>query len=1023
MSENSHDRSAPALPEETPKSKSTAHPGKKRKYIPAVTPRLKVLLYTVFGLFAVLTANSIYLASVKALEAFTANQYQDYFYILMFFLHLVLGLAIIVPFIIFIAFHLRATYKRKNRTAVRVGYFLLAICILLLFSGLGLTRSLIDLKSPAMRSVVYWVHVITPVAAIWLYCIHRLSGPPIKWRVGAKFGIATAVFVVAMVILQAQDPRDFNTAGAPESAEYFEPSLVRTRDGGFIHKEALMNDKYCLDCHQDVHADWALSAHRFSSFNNPAYLVSVAETREVRGIKASRWCAGCHDPVPFLSGRFDDPNFDMHEDETAHAAITCSVCHAISNINSNRGNADYTIEEPIHYPFAYSDNSLLKWLNHQLVKAKPSFHKQMMLKPFHKTEEFCSTCHKVHLPQEVTQYKEFLRGQNHYDAYLLSGVSGHGLRSFYYPPEAQTNCNECHMPRKESDDFGAIPNALTGNLEVHDHLFPSANTAVLWLKNKDEAIQAHQKFLAGNARVDIFGIREGDDITGPLTAPLRPEMKTLEPGQDYVLETLIRTLKVGHLFTQGTADSNEIWLDVTLVENARYDESGNRTGGQVIGRSGGLDDHKKVDPWSHFVNVFMLDKNGNRIDRRNAHDIFVPLYNNQIPPGAAQAVHYGFRVPQQPAGPITVEIKLQYRKFDQTYMNYISSYHTKHNLPLRGRVVDGQYVNDLPITTIASDRLTFPVAGVDAEVQNPPRDIPIWQRWNDYGIGLLLEGGGVDGQLKQAEQAFLQVEKLGQFHGPINLARVYNREGRLEEAVDAINRAEEFKGTENYPDWTVRWLKGVIQQQQGFLDEAIENLTGAIEYRTEETVRRKFDFTKDYVVLNLLGETLFERAKQERGESNREARGRYFEMAKERFRQVLEIDSENVTAHYVLSQILVLEKADLESRADGEPTDPAIAKKIANLEEQIEFHRREHLKYKMDDSARQIAEPLASRKYPWARRASQGTVVYELQRPDAFELNPQTSVRQEAQAKAEANAEVQPDAETKPAETGEAIRP
>ena len=132
--------------------------------------------------------------------------------------------------------------------------------------------------------------------------------------------------------------------------------------------------------------------------------------------------------------------------ETAQAGITCTACHSITNVNSVRGNADYTIEEPLHYPFAYSDNPLLQWINNQLVKAKPSFHKKTFLKPFMKTAEYCSTCHKVHLPAELTHYKEFLRGQNHYDSYLLSGVSGHGARSFYYPPQAETNCNRCHMP-------------------------------------------------------------------------------------------------------------------------------------------------------------------------------------------------------------------------------------------------------------------------------------------------------------------------------------------------------------------------------------------------------------------------------------------------------------------------------------------------------------------------------------------------------------------------------------------------
>ena len=143
---------------------------------------------------------------------------------------------------------------------------------------------------------------------------------------------------------------------------------------------------------------------------------------------AARWCAGCHDVVPFFSGAFDDPKFDDVNHPTSQAGITCTVCHAITHVNSTRGNADYTIEEPIHYPFAFSTNKLLAFLNETMVKAKPEFHKKTFLKPLHKTAEFCSTCHKVSIPHELNHYKEFLRGQNHYDTFLLSGVSGHGAR-------------------------------------------------------------------------------------------------------------------------------------------------------------------------------------------------------------------------------------------------------------------------------------------------------------------------------------------------------------------------------------------------------------------------------------------------------------------------------------------------------------------------------------------------------------------------------------------------------------------
>ena len=58
-----------------------------------------------------------------------------------------------------------------------------------------------------------------------------------------------------------------------------------------------------------------------------------------------------------------------------------------------------------------------------------------------------------------------------------------------------------------------------------------------------------------------------------------------------------------------------------------------------------------VDPYSHFINVYMLDRDGNRIDRRNPQDIFVPLYNKQIPPGAGQVVHFGARCPRRTKRP------------------------------------------------------------------------------------------------------------------------------------------------------------------------------------------------------------------------------------------------------------------------------------------------------------------------------------------------------------------------------------
>src|SRR5262249_39238211 len=263
-----------------------------------------------------------------------------------------------------------------------------------------------------------------------------------------------------------------------------------------IRADVLMMDEYCQKCHQDIYEDHFHSAHKFSSFNNPPYRFSVRETRQVslkrdRKTQASRWCAGCHDPVPFFSGAFDDPEFDDVTAPTAHAGISCTVCHAITHVNSPMGNADYTIEEPQHYPFARSTNGFLQWVNNQVVKAKPDFHKKTFLKPLHKTAEFCSTCHKVSLPVELNHYKEFLRGQNHKrgprpaetrNATNLSArASGLGSSPSHSPPQAKTNCAECHMPLKPSLDFGSKEFDGSGERKVHHPLFPAANNGLPWL--------------------------------------------------------------------------------------------------------------------------------------------------------------------------------------------------------------------------------------------------------------------------------------------------------------------------------------------------------------------------------------------------------------------------------------------------------------------------------------------------------------------------------------------------------------
>lgn len=700
---------------------STHH--KNRQNHPAVGSVLRKFLVVIFGLFAFLTANSIYLLSVTI----AGPEHQTQFYLNMFLLHLVMGLMILVPLIVFSIGHMRNTRHRKNRYAVRVGYTLFATAIILFISGIALTRVdlagfSLNIQNPLTRSVAYWLHILSPIAAIWLFIIHRLAGPKLRWHVGVRCLTVAAVITVGAILWQYERP----DAQEPEDKQSFFPALAQTATGAFIETTALQNDAYCKECHHEAHETWANSMHKFSSFNNPVYAFSVRETRAALlerdgDLGASRFCAGCHDPVLLFSGTFedpkyDDPHLDLDSDPAARAGITCTVCHSITHVNSPRGNADYTIEAPEHYPFFDSKNVTLSWLNRQLIKAKPALHKATFLKPVHQEAAFCGSCHKVHIPQELNAYK-WLRGQNHYDTFWLSGVSGQGVASFYYPPKAEENCNDCHMPMVPigpESNFGVVNE--DGVLKTRDHTFLSANTAIPHLlpekfKDHQALIKAHESFNKGVMRLDFFGIKEGGSIEGILT-PLKPDVPGLEAGKSYLLELVVRTMKMGHLFTQGTADSNEVWLDVVV----RGDQG-------ILGRSGGMDEMGGVDPWSHFLNAFVIDRNGNQIDRRNAQDIFISVYNHQIPPGAADVVHYQLDVPADYKGSITVEATLRYRKFNRTLMQHVSG--------------DQAYVNVLPVMDLAHDSITFQT-GEPRTVDESK--IPPWQRWNDYGIALLRNG-------------------------------------------------------------------------------------------------------------------------------------------------------------------------------------------------------------------------------------------------------------------------------------------
>ena len=99
-----------------------------------------------------------------------------------------------------------------------------------------------------------------------------------------------------------------------------------------------------------------------------------------------------------------------------------------------------------------------------------------------------------------------------------------------------------------------------------------------------------------------------------------------------------------------------------------------------------------------------------------------------------------------------------------------------------------KHIPDLPIVALAEDSVELRVLpkGAPAEAPKVVTEKAEWQRWNDYGIGLFLQG-----DLKGAAAAFLHVTEADPSNpdGWVNLGRVAVQEGDMERARVVLQRA------------------------------------------------------------------------------------------------------------------------------------------------------------------------------------------------------------------------------------------
>jgi tetratricopeptide (TPR) repeat protein len=576
-----------------------------------------------------------------------------------------------------------------------------------------------------------------------------------------------------------------------------------------------------------------------------AHVGALSQPAGATGAVKSKWCGACHDPALMFTGAMSG-DLDRTSSE-AQAGLTCLACHAIDKIHDRTGNGNYNIgdqrEDP--YIFARSESgSFGTFLHDAAIRAKPAAHKERMLRPFFKQSEFCATCHKVSLSPPINNYR-WLRGQNEFDAWHDSGVSLNASRTFYLPPEKR-ECQDCHMP----PEAAGLGDLAAKHGMVRSHRFLAVNTALPFIRGDDETVSRIEAMLQeGRLRVDVFALNSRG--SGSTVMALDRTQPSLVAGDSVTIDVVVRNLGVGHTFPGGTTDSNEGWLEFTVS-----DERGN-----IVASNGLLGEDGVLDPMAHVYKSVLLDANGQPVLRRNNQDARVTVFANVIGPGSADLAHYALVVPHELAGTrIRISARLLWRKFNADFSKFAFEYN-------RDGFRAFDRVPELPVTEIASDVITLgvmplpPAPSVVAET-----DEASWVRFNDYGIGLLMEGNS-----RAAAAAFAEVRSAApdRVDGPLNLARAAIAEGDIELAYTHLRDSEARESG----DARAAWVWGVVLQEDGRYQEAV------LAYR-----RVLEQFPGDRAAWRNLGRTLY--------------LDQQYRAALDAFDRVLSIDPEDRVSHY-----------------------------------------------------------------------------------------------------------------------------
>ncbi len=626
--------------------------------------------------------------------------------------HTVLGLAIVIPLTLWQLSHWLAT--RKVRRSFRkfcayTGFWSMAVVTV---SGLVLTWQAMF----GLFTGHFWgqLHLWSGIAALPFLGYHvwphaRKAGGNLRnglnvpgnsgqaplpdfgpgrrhmWLASGLTLIALgAVVGVLAVVYQAYAP-DFSHYALPTDYKMpygkdpFAPSMAKTVSGGPVAPELLAGSKSCgaAGCHTGIYQEWRASAHRWASEDKFFQAIQGAMIKEA-GAPATRYCAGCHDPVSLLSAyknastSIEAPGFKEGD--------SCIACHSMRRVDV-QGNGNYVWGPPRPYLFEYAGAGRASSITHFLIRAYPRQHDEDYDLALDKNPASCASCHKQFIDKQINHIG-WVQLQNQYDDWK------HGKWNTDPNPAHRLRCQQCHMYYQQAPSAAlADPYDLKAGLGLkhRNHWFAAANQVMPeTIHSPDAAGQTERviKWLKGEKYIpEIANIwPKGPVIPIKIAAPA-----SARPGSPVEFRVVLSNNKAGHSFPTGPLDLIRAWVEVKVSDSS----------GRVIFHSGELTAQGHTEPGTFVLKAVGVNPQGQEIIRHDLWHYVGAKWKRAIFPGYSDMYEYKFNLPRNARTPLTITAWLRYRKANQYFMDF--------SFP-------GQHLST-PITDLSSDRVEVQLAG------------------------------------------------------------------------------------------------------------------------------------------------------------------------------------------------------------------------------------------------------------------------------------------------------------------------